>query len=1546
MAIVAMAENEVEVEYIYTGTQETQYFSTVAAAAADINAKTDDTIKKAVLTVLQDTGEGDNRVTFTKSDGATFSLMIDGVNRKVLPMLNIDGFDATIDEATINAKNNDDDYAVHVKSGIVNIANCTITSEYIGVRAEEGTQVTIDATTMTTQSYGVQVLGPGRITLQGNSVIESYSNVVRLDGGNAELTINGGTFTSTNMDVIYDGSGDDNSITINGGTINGGSSPSLHWIYSRGTMCIHGGNFIYNTGKGGGIDLTNSSQTFYGEKTIFGNGKAPFIDENHKYYLIPGADAKIIEGTSIYVGDCTKHIYIGDDLDAGQTKAACSYCGNDLYHTAFVTVSEGANIRKYYTNDLDAVLDYPTLYADDVDTKIALIGDASAVTEAHNLIKTDDTYTFSTLTETSSDLETYGKISFSGVCQFGGSVTVDKARLYATNDNYDDIQNIIRFKSTSSVTMVDGVLYGFDLASDIDQSKVNITGGYIGDYGLYGVAAEHLTLGYITPDGYCLYNDTKHIDDAYNTTLYKGNSGLLKAGVCDHCNGEYTAETCIYCRYQQSCYMTYEDGPTTYYATLYDALNKAKSLGVKATVTLTGDHTMHKTFICESGCDVIVDGGGHVLDSTYPTPWCAGIALYGGKIKFQNGVFAMAVNGEGRSTAVSEMLPDGDVLCYNLDEDDESEVYDIDEDLSKYIYPAHRSKIFADGNILMRPFAIKSESELGLTHDFAPTDEAAPMKTHHWLQADGTTVDQELPRPGYIVRSESGCEYCGTSNVVVKDGLRYILSNNTATTEKRPWKNTAYIYGPDGDCAEEYRLKHRVTFDGIDYAVTAIHNKAFKDQKNLKRILLCGYNFEPDDATASTASLASLPAAGGSVITEGEGESLVESFAHGDVFVGEQSFMGDESLIEVVPGGNASMSGDAIGELGEYSFNHANLQSLDFSQPGFNELPSHAFASQNNLRYVDLNNSVGNGGIENLELSAFANNENVTIHISESLVYNNISIDFDDDGSDDTAAAERLKEQLNAQVEFMRIQQVGEAIGIGAASGFPGWVWVFAGATATIVTGAFVGTLISAYATSDDVHVDPITPEDATGVVSGNFIYNIKGATSSATLVDVTSAGKDVTDQLVVPNQFDIVSNYKVYDLDSEGHKTETVLKEFKVGDVVKVTSIAGDAFANKGLSASSMKVNAEAITETPVLKGNTSITSFDYDGAAPITKIAANAFQNTGIKKLNIPAKITAIGDYAYADCAIDTVTVNWSSAVEASKNVFSDHAYSYAKLFTPSGASGYNKTPWVYFTAKPVAQAEYTDGTTADLWIHDNTLTIDNTTTLKKFTCSTKNEEVKAIEYNKDWKSATWQGLLMPCSFTVTDDILSKFSIAELWDTQVSSNGTIVGLEFCRLATGDQVKANQPYLVQPLTADAGTLNVATDAIEVTTPVTDYNCWTTKQKFSFCGTYEQKKLSDIDHTNKVIYVMSGGKMMKLSSASTLMPFNFYMVVENRDASDASALSLESIDVDIIDATGISQVESGKWRMENGASARKVIVDGKLVIKKGDRTYNVIGQEK
>ena len=157
--------------------------------------------------------------------------------------------------------------------------------------------------------------------------------------------------------------------------------------------------------------------------------------------------------------------------------------------------------------------------------------------------------------------------------------------------------------------------------------------------------------------------------------------------------------------------------------------------------------------------------------------------------------------------------------------------------------------------------------------------------------------------------------------------------------------------------------------------------------------------------------------------------------------------------------------------------------------------------------------------------------------------------------------------------------------------------------------------------------------------------------------------------------------------------------------------------------------------------------------------------------------------------------------------------------------------------------------------------------------------------LTYTRTFANTNWQALYVPFAIPVDSLKVHGLQVAELNDThQWDFNGDGVAdstrVEFFTLTSGS-TEANYPYLIRA--TEPTTLSLTLKDIEVkAAEENSIECSSTKQRFTFVGTYTGVSGSDMYNNN--YYGLSGGGLKRVSSTSvSLKPQRWYMKIENKN---------------------------------------------------------------
>ena len=165
----------------------------------------------------------------------------------------------------------------------------------------------------------------------------------------------------------------------------------------------------------------------------------------------------------------------------------------------------------------------------------------------------------------------------------------------------------------------------------------------------------------------------------------------------------------------------------------------------------------------------------------------------------------------------------------------------------------------------------------------------------------------------------------------------------------------------------------------------------------------------------------------------------------------------------------------------------------------------------------------------------------------------------------------------------------------------------------------------------------------------------------------------------------------------------------------------------------------------------------------------------------------------------------------------------------------------------------------------------------------------DIDELTYSRTFSSANWQALYVPFSMTYDDwkDDMDVYDIYNVLAYDEDNDGVIerTTVNMIRLKEGAVTEPNYPYVVRAKNTGAVEITL-TDATLYPAEENTIDCTSTKQKFTFTGTYH--KMTGL--YTKGCYALDGGILKTATDdAVTLNPQRWYMEVTNRNGSPAAA---------------------------------------------------------
>lgn len=165
----------------------------------------------------------------------------------------------------------------------------------------------------------------------------------------------------------------------------------------------------------------------------------------------------------------------------------------------------------------------------------------------------------------------------------------------------------------------------------------------------------------------------------------------------------------------------------------------------------------------------------------------------------------------------------------------------------------------------------------------------------------------------------------------------------------------------------------------------------------------------------------------------------------------------------------------------------------------------------------------------------------------------------------------------------------------------------------------------------------------------------------------------------------------------------------------------------------------------------------------------------------------------------------------------------------------------------------------------------------------------DIDELTYSRTFSSTNWQALYVPFSMTYDDwkDDMDVYDIYNVLAYDEDNDGVIerTTVNMIRLKEGAVTEPNYPYVMRAKNTGAVEITL-TDATLYPAEENTIDCTSTKQKFTFTGTYH--KMTGLK--TKGCYALDGGILKTATDdAVTLNPQRWYMEVTNRNGSPAAA---------------------------------------------------------
>lgn len=283
-------------------------------------------------------------------------------------------------------------------------------------------------------------------------------------------------------------------------------------------------------------------------------------------------------------------------------------------------------------------------------------------------------------------------------------------------------------------------------------------------------------------------------------------------------------------------------------------------------------------------------------------------------------------------------------------------------------------------------------------------------------------------------------------------------------------------------------------------------------------------------------------------------------------------------------------------------------------------------------------------------------------------------------------------------------------------------------------------------------------------------------------------------------------------------------------------------------------------------------------------------------LKEVKLPQSLLEIRDYAFSSTPLETLTIPQNvTDIYSRFTIFSSSLKTLVmECTTPPTMHNVNDAAWRNDNGKVVVPlGTLSTYRAAPFWgekdnndnylvrnivePHEEEVTIvDNGSAYT----STYDVVVEDLKYARRYKNNNWQAWYVPFEMTITQDMTSNFSFGKFAGTYTDDEEFFLTIVY--LKVGDVMKPHTPYFIKAKTADENNDQVITigNATLKAAMEMGFTMLSAEKKITIHGIYKSKTATDEDND---WYAYSGGLYCRPEIGTTLLPYRFYMTIEDRE---------------------------------------------------------------